>query len=96
MKNKKDVTFELKSRLLAPLNQNKEEFIEFEFSELRSDKIIVILYKNSGIYQLTNKTNGKRYIGSSINLINRVSEYGQPSYIKKVINKGKLYWKSIR
>lgn len=35
----------------------------------------------SGIYALINKVNGKAYVGSSINLRNRISDYLEPQYL---------------
>ena len=67
---------------------NNNNNIEFEFLELKSDKIADILHKKPGIYQLTHTETGKKYIGSAINLYNRVSEYGRPSYVKKLIKNG--------
>lgn len=38
-------------------------------------------YKASGIYALVNKVNGKSYIGSTVNLYNRILDYQQRSYL---------------
>lgn len=37
----------------------------------------------SGVYAWVNKINGKAYVGSSINLDDRVSDYFKPSYLNK-------------
>jgi hypothetical protein len=47
------------------------------------------MFKNkAAIYQLINKLNGKTYIGSSINLDRRISEYLNPLYITRNLKKG--------
>lgn len=43
---------------------------------------------NTGVYQLVNLINGKTYVGSSINLNRRLSEYLNPLYIKRNLIKG--------
>lgn len=40
----------------------------------------------SGVYALLNKTNGKTYIGCSVNLYNRLRDYFSPWYIKTYPN----------
>ncbi|KAI9708686.1 MAG: hypothetical protein M1812_007924 [Candelaria pacifica] len=40
-------------------------------------------YKASGVYALVNKINGKSYIGSAVNLYNRILDYQQQAYLVK-------------
>ena len=40
-----------------------------------------------GIYKITNKINGKSYIGQSNNIIRRISEHKSESYRQHEINK---------
>lgn len=40
------------------------------------------LHKKSGIYCWYNLENGKYYVGSGVNLRNRINDYFQPSYYK--------------
>jgi len=41
----------------------------------------------SGIYMWTNKTNGKRYIGSAIDLYKRLSSYYSTAYMEDALNR---------
>jgi group I intron endonuclease len=47
------------------------------------NKLKMNLYNKSGIYMWYNNINGKCYIGSSINLYKRLSNYYQNSYLKR-------------
>ena len=54
-------------------------------------KIDVVLRRKAGVYQLVNKTNGKSYIGSSVDIYNRLNTYKCLSKRGKVHNKHLQY-----
>src|SRR3954466_12902801 len=59
--------------------QHETHFID---NTLKERKLINKLTKGrAGVYVLTNTLNGKQYVGSSINLITRISMYFMPSII---------------
>jgi len=65
-------------------------YIEY-LNVLKSEGIIRTSYKNKrGVYLWTNKINGHQYIGSSINLSSRLSDYFTNSYLKYQSNRGSV------
>jgi excinuclease UvrABC nuclease subunit len=44
--------------------------------------------KKSGIYKWTNLINGKQYIGSEINLSERLSSYYSKTYMQNALKRG--------
>ena len=60
------------------------------YSNAEADKALILKEnKNkSGIYKWTNLNNGKRYIGSAINLSNRLSDYYSTTYMEYALNIG--------
>lgn len=71
MVNIKPSKFELPVKL--PLTQL--------FGKHRGEKNF-LLWKAGGVYKLTNKVNGHSYVGSSLTLASRLSEYFRPSLLK--------------
>jgi hypothetical protein len=71
LKNIKPSTFELPIKL--PLTQL--------FGKHRGEKNL-LLWK-PGVYKFSNKVNGHSYVGSSLTLASRLSEYLRPSLLKK-------------
>jgi len=57
------------------------------YSNAEADKALILKEnKNkSGIYKWTNLNNGKRYIGSAINLSNRLSDYYSTTYMEDAL-----------
>lgn len=55
----------------------------FVYSDLKSEKASILTDNKgkSGVYKWTNKINGKIYIGSSVNLSNRLRNYFNISYL---------------
>lgn len=55
----------------------------FVYSDLKSEKASILTDNKgkSGVYMWTNKVNGKIYIGSSVNLSNRLRNYFNISYL---------------
>jgi hypothetical protein len=55
-----------------------------EFNNLGESKgfIRTSFLKQRGVYLWTNKTNGKQYIGSAMDLSSRLSDYFTNSYLK--------------
>lgn len=70
-------------------------YIEY-LNVLKSEGIIRTSYKNKrGVYLWTNKINGHQYIGSSIDLSSRLSDYFTNSYLKHQSNLGKAIYLAI-
>lgn len=65
---------QLKSKALLTLSLNNLK----ELKERCNNK--------SGIYCLVNNINGNIYIGSGLNLFNRLLDYSQPGYLKTKSN----------
>jgi len=55
---------------------------KYHDAEICKDQILSDNKNKSGIYMFTNKTNEKRYIGSSDNLKRRFSEYFNDNYLR--------------
>lgn len=55
----------------------------YDNAELAKAQIISDNRGKAGVYRWTNKLNGKSYIGSSINLSNRLHVYFNKAYIEK-------------
>lgn len=55
----------------------------FAYSDLKSEKTSILTENKgkSGIYMWTNKVNGKRYVGSSVDLSKRLRNYFKVSYL---------------
>jgi group I intron endonuclease len=60
------------------------------YSNAEADKVTIMKEnKNkSGVYMWTNLINGKKYIGSAVNLSNRLSSYYSNSHMKSQLKKG--------
>jgi group I intron endonuclease len=56
-------------------------------NNLNADLLNLSLNK-SGVYLITNLTNGKKYVGSSAVLKRRYNEYSNPEYIARNLKKG--------
>jgi group I intron endonuclease len=64
---------------------------KYNNAEICKDKILLENKNKSGIYKFTNLINGKRYIGSSENLSNRLSFYYSPFKINSALQQSKSY-----
>ena len=76
----------LKSNKSIPLTDDQEEIkiaVCYDNVELAKSQIISDNLNKAGVYPLTNKLNGKFYVGSSVNLSNRFSVYFNKAYIEK-------------
>jgi hypothetical protein len=72
MKNNKNIT-----PVVSYSNADKDKFIIYEENK-----------NKSGIYRWNNLVTGSSYVGSSINLTNRLSNYYSLAYLKKRVKKG--------
>jgi len=80
----------MNNNLLSSIATLPTGYIEY-FNVLKSEGIIRTSYKNKrGVYLWTNKINGHQYIGSSINLSSRLSDYFTNSYLKYQSNRGSV------
>jgi group I intron endonuclease len=80
----------LNNDLLTSIATLPTGYIEY-LNVLKSEGIIRTSYKNKrGVYLWTNKINGHQYIGSSINLSSRLSDYFTNSYLKYQSNRGSV------
>ena len=63
-----------------------------KYSDAKEDKqkILIENGKECGVYQLTNKLNGKRYIGSGVNLAKRLANYYSKSHIETTLLRSKM------
>jgi len=78
----------MNNNLLTSIATLPTGYIEY-FNVLKSEGIIRTSYKNKrGVYLWTNQINGHQYIGSSINLSSRLSDYFTNSYLKYQSNRG--------
>jgi hypothetical protein len=86
----------VKSSSIFPIDINLNSSIYFLKEKLRSKPVFIYnnpvesrsilkkdLFNKSGIYMWYNNVNGKCYIGSSINLYKRISNYYQNAYLKR-------------
>src|SRR5437588_2012802 len=64
---------------------------KYQNADTYKDQILLENKNKSGIYRLKNLINGKRYIGSSENLSNRLLFYYSPSKINSVLQQSKSY-----
>ncbi len=64
-------------------------FVKTYNADLEKIKIIKENANKAGVYRWTNKINGETYIGSSINLGNRLRDYYSIGYLEKELKKGK-------
>ena len=79
---------ELFASLLIPLVTLPVGAVEYP-NVLESEGIVRTSFFNKrGIYLWTNKTNGKQYIGSSMNLSSRLSDYYSNSYLNSQSSRG--------
>ena len=67
------------------------KFPKYNNADICKDQILSDNKNKSGIYMWKNKINGKRYIGSSENLSNRLLFYYSPSKINSVLQQSKSY-----
>ena len=86
----------------TPLSKSFKDLGKRSFSTKATQLVPIIVYKNadklriisenkgkSGIYRWTNLTNEKSYVGSSVNLSRRFSEYYSIRFLAKEIKKNK-------
>ena len=73
----------------VPENPVSEKF--YPNSDTCKDQILSENTNKSGIYRFTNLTNGKRYVGSAVDLSNRLLFYYSPSKINSALQQGKSY-----
>jgi len=64
---------------------------KYQNADTYKDQILLENKNKSGIYRLKNLINGKRYIGSSENLSNRLLFYYSPSKMNSVLQQSKSY-----
>jgi len=64
---------------------------KYQNADTCKDQILLENKNKSGIYRFTNLNNGKRYIGSSENLSNRLLFYYSPSKMNYVLQQSKSF-----
>ena len=67
------------------------KFPKYNNADTCKDQILSENTDKSGIYRLKNLTNGKRYVGSAMDLSNRLLFYYSPSKINSVLQQSKSY-----
>lgn len=75
-----NIDFSFKLNVIITLFQNAKDVFVHPISE--RSKIKQVTINRSGVYLWYNKTSGKYYVGSSINLYKRLSRYYQKGYLK--------------
>src|SRR5437588_4192558 len=73
--------------LLAPAEHPVPEK-EYPNSDTCKSQILSDNKNKSGIYMWENKINAKRYIGSSVDLSNRLSNYYSTAYMEDALKRG--------
>lgn len=68
-------TFEGREQCSFKIKSQNNPVAVYSNAELQKKKIIQENRGKTGIYRWTNKVNGKSYIGSGVNLSNRLSKY---------------------
>src|SRR5437588_7973069 len=61
---------------------------KYQNAEVDKDKIIQENKDKAGIYMWKNTLNDKQYIGSAVDLSNRLSKYYSTSYMENELNRG--------
>jgi hypothetical protein len=87
---------------------NKNKMIDNKFNLMHNSSVIIYLNPDtnkkliikenkgkSGIYKWTNKITGRSYIGSSVNLGNRIKDYFNYSFLVSPKNKNMIIYKSL-
>jgi len=67
------------------------KFPKYNNADTCKDQILSENTDKSGIYRLKNLTNGKRYVGSAMDLSNRLLFYYSASKINSALQQGKSY-----
>ena len=83
------INFYDKSRLRTKNNNNFTPVAVYENPDLQQDQIYYENKGKSGVYRWTNLINGKTYIGSYVDLPNRLSNYYSKKNMETQLNRGK-------